>query len=358
MGNKTSIKNSMKFAGAFLAYLIGSGFGTGQEIVQFFTSYGIYGIGGIIISMVLFVLIGSILMGYGYDHRRSSNLNALKYFTGEIFGSFLTYFVPIYLFLVVVIMISGAGATINQYFGIPHLVGTLIMAGLIFITNYFGLQKIVDIVSFLGHVIIVFTLFISLAAIMKRSEVLFMIPRLGEVEGLSMVTPGRGSWWLAGILYVSYNIILAIPFITELGKGAKTKKEASLGAIIGGVTLMVTALILNLALLSHIDEIKYLTIPNLYLSGLISPTASFIFSLVLIGAIFTTASPMMWVTAQHFGGREGSLRHRISLVVLTILALGAGQLPFEELVGSIYPYTGYFGIVVLILIIYRTVKKH
>ncbi len=36
MEGKISILNVMKFAGAFIAFIIGSGFATGQEIMQFF----------------------------------------------------------------------------------------------------------------------------------------------------------------------------------------------------------------------------------------------------------------------------------------------------------------------------------
>lgn len=38
MKNEINILNIMKFAGAFIAFIIGSGFATGQEIMQFFTS--------------------------------------------------------------------------------------------------------------------------------------------------------------------------------------------------------------------------------------------------------------------------------------------------------------------------------
>ena len=41
MGDKVSVLNVMKFAGAYIAFLIGSGFATGQEIMQFFSSNGL-----------------------------------------------------------------------------------------------------------------------------------------------------------------------------------------------------------------------------------------------------------------------------------------------------------------------------
>lgn len=38
--NKADKRQVIKFAGAFIAWVIGSGFATGQEILQFFSSYG------------------------------------------------------------------------------------------------------------------------------------------------------------------------------------------------------------------------------------------------------------------------------------------------------------------------------
>lgn len=141
-----------------------------------------------------------------------------------------------------------------------------------------------------------------------------------------------------------------------MGKEANTKKEAVLGGVIGGVALMVAGLLLNLALLSYIEDVAVLEIPNLFLSDLISPVASFVFSIILICEIFSTASPMMWVSVQKFGeGEEGSTRSKITLVVLIFLAFIGGQLPFGKLVGIVYPYTGYLGIVVLIMIIAKTI---
>ena len=42
MKQKTDWLNVVKYAGAYIAFIIGSGFATGQEIIQFYTSYGIW----------------------------------------------------------------------------------------------------------------------------------------------------------------------------------------------------------------------------------------------------------------------------------------------------------------------------
>ena len=69
MKQKTNWLNVVKYAGAYIAFIIGSGFATGQEIIQFYTSYGIWGIGSVAISMFPVRLGGRHCDGYGVPHQ-------------------------------------------------------------------------------------------------------------------------------------------------------------------------------------------------------------------------------------------------------------------------------------------------
>ena len=67
MSEKVNVKTVISFAGAYVATVIGSGFATGQEIMQFFSFYGFAGIIGGIISMVLFSWMGASVMSKGKE---------------------------------------------------------------------------------------------------------------------------------------------------------------------------------------------------------------------------------------------------------------------------------------------------
>ena len=54
-------KNVSRFSGAILATLIGSGFASGEEILQFFTVYGKNSIFASLIALVLFLILGCVL---------------------------------------------------------------------------------------------------------------------------------------------------------------------------------------------------------------------------------------------------------------------------------------------------------
>lgn len=340
----------LKFAGAFTAFMIGSGFATGQEVMQFFTAYGIWSIGGILISMFLFAWSGAVLMKHGFEHKYDDNDNAFHYYCGKLLGTFLEWFIPLFLFAVVVVMISGAGATMNQYFGLPHFVGAAVMTILVMVSNMFGLKRLVDIIGSLGPITILFAIVISVVALAKNPGGLLKVSEaMQQIGELPKATNSSSTWWLAGILYVAYNVTGSIPFLTEMGKGAASRKEAILGAVIGSVALMTAGLLLNLALLSYIGDIYQLSIPNLYFADLITPVFGLAFSMILLCEIFSTAAPMLWVVASKVS-KEGTKKNKIWVVVLSVFAFFGGQLPFGMLIGTVYPYTGYLGILVLLLI--------
>lgn len=136
MEGRISILNIMKFSGAFIAFIIGSGFATGQEIMQFFTSNGLYSLISIIISLILFTYLGSTMMSYGFDYGSSKKYRPYKYFCGNKVGLFYEYFVPVLLYISVIVMISGAGATLQEYYGLNYYVGCGIMTILVLIAFY------------------------------------------------------------------------------------------------------------------------------------------------------------------------------------------------------------------------------
>lgn len=69
MKQKVNGLNVIKYAGAYIAFIIGSGFATGQEIIQFYTSYGIWGIGLHCHQYVPVRLGGRHCDGYGVPHQ-------------------------------------------------------------------------------------------------------------------------------------------------------------------------------------------------------------------------------------------------------------------------------------------------
>lgn len=338
----------IKYAGAYIAFEIGSGFATGQEILQFYTSYGIYSIGAALISMALFAWVGSTLMEAGWRQGGLSSGSAAEKpyqrLCGRVVGTFFEYFVICYLFAVLAVMVSGAGASIQSYFGVPYYIGGLLMALLVFLAFAFGLSRLIDLVGAMGPLIIGFTIFVALCSIFSSKGVSQGFFDDAGVAGLSDMRPA-GQWWMSGILYVAYNIVSSVAFLMALGRDASSAREARAGGVLGGVMLMVTVIFMDLALGLHLEDAAGSVVPALELAKAVSPAVAVIFVGVMLLGIFSTAAPMLWTVCDSLAKPgKGAL---ILALLISLDSLILGQLPFDRLVGAIYPYTGYLGMVLL-----------
>ena len=72
-------KNIFRCAGAFVAWVIGSGFATGQEVLQFFTSYGYKSYAIILINLVGFLVMGVSLYRTGQKHKDVEGFSHFTY---------------------------------------------------------------------------------------------------------------------------------------------------------------------------------------------------------------------------------------------------------------------------------------
>lgn len=350
-----------RVSGAIIAFLIGSGFASGQEIFQFFTVYGYKGILGSLIATVVFCLVSGILVKYGFSHLKDQDRaenNPYTYYLGKYFGKFMQWYTPFFAFLINIVMISGAGATMNQYFGLDSRVGTVLMTVLVTATALLGLSKLIDIISLLGPLTVLFSVLIAVLTLVQSPGNFMQAEQ--AIQATENVPFGAGDsmgfWLLGGILFVAYNIVAGVPFMTNLGLEVQNKKEAWVSGIMGGVGLMLGALLLNLAMLGHVDTLVTVEVPVLYLAQQISPVLGFIFAFILLEEIFSTSAPMLWTVVDSVTKQDTEKKvKQVVLVVVSLLSLIGAQLPFGTLVGIVYPFTGYFGIVMLALFIGREV---
>ena len=112
----------LRFAGAFAAWVIGSGFATGQEILQFVASFGYQSFAILILLFVGFLVMGFTLMLSAYDHKGQEEFHHFRYFCGRI-GLAYEWVVPFAQIIPLSILLSGAGATLYEYYGLNHTIG-------------------------------------------------------------------------------------------------------------------------------------------------------------------------------------------------------------------------------------------
>lgn len=343
----------IKVAGAFIALLIGSGFATGQETLQFFSAYGLMGVFGSVITLILFVYLAHTFMKLGMETGIVKNDGVFKHYLGKWVGTGLSWYTVIFIIAVFAIMLSGAGATLNQSYGIPSLIGSGIMAILSTGTILLGLNKLIDVVGILGPMIILLTIFIAIAVIFKNPT--------GITEGHAIVGSlemyrASSSWWKSSILYVGLNVLGLASFIPSLGQLLKNKREVVSASLLGSILFVGALVLVSLALLSDIATVNVAAIPILTLAASVSPVCKTIFATIIFLGIYTSSTSLLWTVVVRFS-EEKTNKYTILTLLLGVAGyLGGNMLPFAKLVNIIYPTVGYAGSLVLIGIIVKDVR--
>ncbi|MFS0575422.1 hypothetical protein AB1K83_07305 [Sporosarcina sp. 179-K 3D1 HS] len=352
-GNSIGWKRISILAGALCAYLIGAATATGQESLQFYASHGYISIASIVIASILFGWAGSSIIALGRD-TSNTNSSAYKHYFGNVIGTVFEWFVIMFLFCLVVTLISGSGTVIAEFYGVNKLVGSTLMAGLIFITLLLSLNKLVDVLGWVAPLIIIFIIIISVISITNNMNGLINAGEvLGEIEAVRAVN----SWWFSGVLYSAFGITVAAPFLLQMGLTANSHKEAFSGIWAGIVVYALTTVLITLALLANLTSVFDKEAPLVFLANQLHPVLAIVFSIVIYAGIYTTAAPMFWYVCNRISS-EKTRKHTIIASILIVIAfIGGIYLPFGKLVGTVYPLTGYLGIFLYIAIGYSQIKN-
>lgn len=332
-------KNIFRCAGAFVAWVIGSGFATGQEVLQFFTSYGYASYGIILIGLVGFLFMGVSLYRTGQLHKDEKDFKHFEYFCGKRLGGVYSWLIPMELVPVMAVLVSGAGATLQEYYGLNHYLGAMFMAAAVLMTYFLGFERLVKLLSFVGPSIIAFCLLIGSVTLFRDMD---NFARIGEYEAVLAELQPSSHWAIGALLYVSYNCLDGSAYYTQVGKTAGSLKEAVLGAVLGAVMLMAAIAVMNTAILLHGDTAAALAVPSLYLARRISPVLGAVFSVFLVMGIFSCCSAMLWTVCSKFSVGDAR-KDRLIAVGVVIGVFLLGLLPFGELIGAFYPIIGYMG---------------
>ena len=351
MNGKVRIGQVIRLSGAFVACAIGSGFATGQEVLQFFTVYGKGGILGAIVNTVLFAFCGFAFMRQGYQYSLSDPRKVSEFYFGRKLGPAAEIIMQIFLYGVFVIMIAGASATLNEFFGIPPMVGRVLMAVIVFLTVILGLEKLSDVLGGLGPVIIVFALATGVYGIFSGK----LDFSAETMQAASSIMPAASNWLFSSILYPGFNAVIVLFLSCGLGAKANNREEASWGGAIGGMLFGLAVLVMNLGLTAHIGEIAAKSVPTLVIAGKIFRVFAVVFTVIICCGIYTTAVPMLWGPVRHFA-EDGTKKARLLALGLSLVGILLGMTDFKKLVNIIYPFSGYAGILLMVLTAVRLIR--
>lgn len=355
--NKIKISQVITIGGAFMGFVIGSSFASGQECLQYFTGHGVLGsIGAGVIALLLYVWFVSVIVEDGRYLKLHNSGKMFNFYLGKYIGFVLEWFTPIMLFFVYSMMISASGSTFEEYYGINSNIGRAAMIIASLATVLLGLDKLVKIVGRIAPVLLIVTIIIGIISIANNpGGIANADSQLQEIK----VHSNFENWALSGFMYGAYTVTGVVPYLADIGKSASTnKKNSLLGGLFGGGAFLIAVMILNFGLLANIKVVANLEIPSLYVEDSISPVFGAVFSVLLLLGIYTTAVPMMYTVCNKISSDSHSKAYKITAIVTAIVSIFGGQLSFSTMISIIYPISGYAGIVIFIGILYtKYIKK-
>ena len=167
----------LTFAGSFL----GAGYVSGQELWQFFGSFGGGGLLGVLAAMALLAVFGLALM-YIISRTGIAEMDAVLVPWERLawLRKLSSALQLILLFGVIAIMYAGGGALLEQLFSLPTWLGRTLMAVLVTLVALRGLRGAVGAFSLIVPVIVALTLLFGGMALARYGV---SLPAFGAAEG-------------------------------------------------------------------------------------------------------------------------------------------------------------------------------
>jgi len=268
----------------FQSVMVGGGYGTGREIVEYFTSFG--AAGGLLALGVTYAVLALVLATTfelsrcfcAYDYRKF-----FKLLLGRGWIAFEVLMILLFL-LILAVLASASGNILRDNFGIPYTAGLLAMLGLIGVLTFFGRALIERVLTFWSFFL--YAVFIAF----------FVAVFGGEDTSLSAslsVAATRDGWMTSGFKYALYNLAAA-PLLLYVARGFETRAQAMCSGAIAGAIAIMPAVLFHFAFLTAWPDVLGENIPAYWMMtrmGLIALVT--VFSVMLFGTFIETGAGML-----------------------------------------------------------------
>ena len=356
-------------AGAVIAFTIGSGFATGQEIIQYFTAYGMKGILTVLLFAVCFIYYNYNFAKAGAEEHFEKGNDVYKFYCGKYIGTFMDYYSTLFCYMSFFVMIGGAASTLNQQYGLTAWVGGVILAALAIFTVVGGLNSLVDKIGMVGPAIVILCIGIGVVTLVRDAGNIgagLEIINSGAFAdaGAETIKNAGPTWWISSLSYAGFVLLWFASFTAALGANNK-KKDVEYGVYGGTIAVCVAIILIMLAQVANINtagisnpgiHVWNADIPNLILAERIWKPFASIFAVVVFAGIYTTAVPLLYNPCARFA-KEGSSQFKTLTIVLGLIGLFVGLfLPFRVLVNVIYVLNGYVGAVLIVFMLWKNIK--
>ncbi|MBB6634731.1 YkvI family membrane protein [Cohnella thailandensis] len=321
---------SLQIAFTFIGTVVGAGFATGREVMQFFTRFGHWGALMILVSTSLFVWLGSKMMLTAAEIKAKSFEDMNRHLFGDRAGQWVSHLMLIVMLGVNSVMLAGAGSVFSEHLNLGYQTGLLVTMFACFFLLRQGMSAILTINSVVVPLMMVFTSMLVVHALNGP----------GADRWLTLETD-HSPWaaWMSPLLYAAFNLSMSQAVLVPLGNAVSDPVVLKRGAWLGGVGIGVMLLAGHLTLSSRMPGVRQYDIPMGGIAREVGPWIHWIFVLLIFMEIFTTLVADIYGLTLQLQERIHVGKMWLTLGVL-LFCYAAGQFGFGPLLTTLYPMFG------------------
>ncbi len=265
------MKKAFKAAAVYTGLVIGAGFASGREILEYFNIPSGTNFSGILIAAFLFMTVAYAIMEKSADEKLcdyDSYIDSVCKRAAPVVKAFML----LYMFCGLFVMFSGSGALICDTTMLPEVFGAVLMALICFVVISCDLKGIVTLNLILVPLMVCGIVYVAVCSAIFGAEPTFSVFNT------------RTAVMFSAVCYASYNTVTAGAVLVPLAADSdiKTIRAASVG---GGIIIGLLILIVWAVQGANFDILYESELPMLTLASLCGKTCKRFYTAVLFMAI-------------------------------------------------------------------------
>lgn len=320
----------LQIAFTYIGTVVGAGFATGQEILQFFTQYGKWATITIGLSTLLFVWLGTKMMLIAHDTRSRSYEDLNKHLFGQKAGKWITWITLIVLIGVNSVMLAGAGSVFMEHLGLHYQTGLIITLIGTYLLLGRGMQAILQ----MNSIVVPMMLLLSLLMIFST------LHHPGAFRFVTLTTDSNPfKVWISPLLYTAFNLALAQAVLVPVGSQIRHRNVLKWGGITGGIGVGFMLMAAHFAMSAQMPGIIQFEIPMGSIAFQLGWVVQSVYVTLIFMEIFTTFVADIYGMTLHLK-QHIDVHPRLITLVIMMLCYSFSQFGFSSLLSVLYPIFG------------------
>ncbi|NLL30638.1 MAG: transporter [Clostridiales bacterium] len=329
---RKDLSKIFQIAFVFIGTIVGAGLASGQEILNFFTSYGLYSFIGIIFCGFFYIVIGIIASKISIKYNLNSYAELMNIVSPNILGKLTGVITTLFMLSSASIILAGSGALLNQFFGIPKIIGSLIMMGFSIFFLLRDTDGLIEVNSFIVPILIFTVTIITALYFLFCKDML-------SFDFITKFEPRKTGIVLSTLLYTAYNATSSCGVIVPLSNQIKKPKIMILGVFLGAIGLAALSFVVNLLLMINQPYVYEYEIPLLLVAQRFGTIIQALLLTVILLEMFSTEVSDVYSISKTLN-RIFKIKFNNAIFLVILIAFPISTIGFSNLIKTLYPLFG------------------